>query len=59
MKVPNDAFEATANIDRVLSLITRVQSGGFNQSSICEVYLWNNGYIPAESTNMTDSKTER
>jgi len=52
MKVPNDAFEATANIDRVLSLITRVQSGGFNQSSICEVYLWNNGYIPAESTNM-------
>ena len=59
MEVPTITFEARANIDKVPSLITRVQAGGFNQSSICEVYLWNNDFIPAEIKNMTDDTTER
>jgi len=59
MKIPKITFEATANIDQVPILITRIQAGGFNQSRICEVYLWNNGYIAAENTNTTYNTTER
>jgi hypothetical protein len=39
MKVPNITFEATENIDQLLSLTTRAQAGGFNQSSISQVLL--------------------